>query len=726
MAKIELTVQDMENVKTSGLLRCLSNNRNNATEIAPKFCFTDLTIQEFFSARYFINKKEKQIIEKGQFSKLVAQFVDEFSQKAPLARELFVVQLRCGSLLHEKRIESILKALKTRHSSVLKTGCPSEMKMERRHGLVHDYMLQTCNAKGLEVPKTGTQNGVLRLNTSADMTCVCQELDIDIDKVTTSYLMDLRLKGISGDQVITAYLKQTARKILNLPSSAQRIHSIIPYHHHGQTAVVIYTYNAKPELFKKDWSKEFLGFPVFAVNLMYTYEVEPPVLPMCYPIFPQEKQKRYSKIKDKVTQKLAEKHSTLSSVSVDFRIKGNQLNEDELCLQIGVLTKGIIPLGEETISQEIDGVPVDVVECSATVCFRPWSEISFWPVKLGVGIGVEGENTSTGSLGAVVKHKESGELFFLSNAHVLCREGDSSLSIMQPSQQDYENMTSYASKHLEECKKKCDRLRARIEQNRSDGYDVQGLEDRLKIEDKLRCSEEELFKMALKSQCPRKIGTFSSRNEHFVKQNHDRRASSKAYGVDAAIALIERDEFEPEDMTKMYEWPDDLKDEDGNNVAKTTLNGNFKNEEEGQEALASHVVVFKCGRTTGVTKGMLLKEINVKLNGSRSNFASTSYEKDSAGVSLPEAYQPSHLKLNDDVWYNVLQIPTTTERKTGRRSFSVNGDSGAVVYDEKGTCVGLLFGRIDSQVFPFGGGLATPIHAVFDALNITLATPSDF
>jgi hypothetical protein len=104
----------------------------------------------------------------------------------------------------------------------------------------------------------------------------------------------------------------------------------------------------------------------------------------------------------------------------------------------------------------------------------------------------------------------------------------------------------------------------------------------------------------------------------------------------------------------------------------------------------------------------------------------TSHESDGTVASPHEASKRSSNPEQDtNAWHNVLHILSTTVRGTGRGDFCAGGDSGAVVFDEKGTCVGLLFGRIDSQVRPSGGGLATPIHAVFDALNITLASRSD-
>jgi hypothetical protein len=282
------------------------------------------------------------------------------------------------------------------------------------------------------------------------------------------------------------------------------------------------------------------------------------------------------------------------------------------------LTKGIIPLGEEKIFDESDGIPVDVVESSATLCIQPMLK-KVWPVKLGVGIGVEGDNTSTGPLGAVVKHKESGELFSLSNAHVLCREGRSSLTIVQPSQQDYEEMESCENKAIEEHKKERDTLKATINWKRSLGCDVQRLEENVAEKDNKVKRMEEEWSRGEQKQCPRKIGTFSSKGvkKHFVKKPdyfYREQASSKAYGVDAAIALIEQSEFEPEYMTEMYTWPDGLdglRGEDGKNVTKIAINGNFLNEKEGQKALASEAVVYKCGRTTGITKGKLLQNIDV-------------------------------------------------------------------------------------------------------------------
>ena len=183
----------------------------------------------------------------------------------------------------------------------------------------------------------------------------------------------------------------------------------------------------------------------------------------------------------------------------------------------------------------------------------------------------------------------------------------------------------------------------------------------------------------------------------------------------AGIAKIERDEYEPEDMTRMYSWSDDLYDDRKNIIEEIQLNGQFMNETELSNSISEQATVFKCGRTTGVTKGVLCTEMNVRMSRGFEYFI----KDDSHPGPVLET-------STDDLWYNVLHVKSTTKRAHELRSFSVAGDSGAVVFDESGTCVGLLFGRIDTQASLQSGGLATPMHAVFKALDISLATPEDF
>ena len=202
------------------------------------------------------------------------------------------------------------------------------------------------------------------------------------------------------------------------------------------------------------------------------YATDPLIFPKSPSKIPEEAYAKCSKVKDKITPELAKKHYNVSTICVDYRIKRNELVDGEICLQIGVLTKGLVPLGEECLPEEIKGIPVDVIESNVRFCVQ--SDLRVYPVNLGVGIGVEGDGDSTGSLGAVVKlNKQPTELFILSNAHVLYREGAKPLSITQPSPQDYETKLNTIGRSIKEHRKEVENLEKIIRRRQHSGDSVQ-------------------------------------------------------------------------------------------------------------------------------------------------------------------------------------------------------------------------------------------------------------
>jgi hypothetical protein len=332
------------------------------------------------------------------------------------------------------------------------------------------------------------------------------------------------------------------------------------------------------------------------------------------------------------------------------------------------------------------------------------------PVNPGVGIGVEDDNTSTGSLGCVVKHNETGEVCILTCDHVVRREGRAELSVVQPSLQDYEESLSESNKGKEECSKKIAELKAKIPVSE---HDTKRLEAELKTQKIVLEIMERKLQLTREQQCPIKIGTFSSRAEHFARTNdYECKASSKRHGIDAAIVSIEHNAKEKLLRGKARVWPDDLKDEGGNTVEEIKLNGNVMTKEELEKAMASQSTVYKHGRTTGLTQGRLRKKLeDIDFNGDpRSDSA--------AGDHSGEA--PNSRK--DNVWRNVIYVEAIKENEIGERCFSDDGDSGAVVFDEEGTLVGLLFGSQGTQRSR-GDGLATLMYVVCEALNITPIAP---
>jgi hypothetical protein len=110
-----------------------------------------------------------------------------------------------------------------------------------------------------------------------------------------------------------------------------------------------------------------------------------------------------------------------------------------------------------------------------------------------------------------------------------------------------------------------------------------------------------LLKIYREQQRPIKIGTFSSRADHFKRQkDYECKTSSQSHGIDAAIVSSEPHSANEKLLqSKARGWPDNLKDEGGNTVEEIKLNGTVMAKKELEMAMASQSTVYKHGRTTG-------------------------------------------------------------------------------------------------------------------------------
>lgn len=114
----------------------------------------------------------------------------------------------------------------------------------------------------------------------------------------------------------------------------------------------------------------------------------------------------------------------------------NKLGETTGDASVVVLVQQKKPLAaltdDDLIPREIDGMPTDVVEIGfvrahglPTARYRP---------VIQPGVSIAHTNVGAGTLGAVVRHRDTGERFLLSNNHVLANSNDAQIGdrILQP------------------------------------------------------------------------------------------------------------------------------------------------------------------------------------------------------------------------------------------------------------------------------------------------------
>ncbi len=163
--------------------------------------------------------------------------------------------------------------------------------------------------------------------------------------------------------------------------------------------------------------------------------------------------KSYHEILKKYTEKLLPLNHVVG-VGYGKKIKDNIMTEEE-CIIVMVDQK--LPEAElekeDIIPQKLDGVKTDVQEVGEIRLLQIPRAQKFRPAPGGVSIGHYG--VTAGTLGAVVKDKETGEPLILSNNHILAntsngRDGKARIGdpILQPAAYDNGNKEKDTIAHL--------------------------------------------------------------------------------------------------------------------------------------------------------------------------------------------------------------------------------------------------------------------------------------
>ena len=433
-----------------------------------------------------------------------------------------------------------------------------------------------------------------------------------------------------------------------------------------------------------------------------------------------------------------ENRLNVTAVQASYKIE-DSIMKDIPCVTVYVLGKGKIPTGESDILEmtKLDGYPFDVVEGYFQHCSDPKLYTCEPPLHSGVGIGVESDGKSVGTLGAFLK-AEDGKRYILSCQHVLCPNENSvnaNQGIVQPAELDYRNEVAKISLRVEDY-----RRRLRIKEERLE----------LAIDDeRVRCEEQvkrikrdlEILQLNLEKvegSKPRNIGKYCcglKRNEsvEFIGE------PSVEFYVDAAIAELNKGEADEliddkkeqreEEYCPVFGFEKDDKrlsptknivsaeqfsgyDLDKLRFAKRgRTTGNTYNGELDREGffvnLSGHQESVRPGCLLSVPFKLFCHDCMTLTNENKVDLSCFKTEKNCSECKK-EIIEEKEIKI---LWAkNCLAI-------RAKKAFCEEGDSGALVFDDEGRAWGMVFG-----VFSTGGatsdfGLASPLSVTLKALE---------
>lgn len=487
-----------------------------------------------------------------------------------------------------------------------------------------------------------------------------------------------------------------------------------------------------PDDFKKAGEAFFSDYQVTFVDLQRR-----PLSNVCTRLAPCEKGKQKElKALTKIIEKnlhVFENRLNITAVQASYKIV-KSVEQNTACVAVYVLEKGRIPAGEDDFmkTKKLDNYPFDIVEGYYQPC-----NVSACPLSSGVGIAAENDHNSAGSLGGFLED-ESGKYYILSCQHVLrpfLNNNEQSDIIVQPAEIDYQKDVAAAYQSLEECRSTLKNLKKKQDIYTSDD-ESRIHQRRINRTEKERKILEENYKTRADSK-PRPIARycFGLRQNEEVEINGSTRASIH---IDAAIAELMEDE--------VLEMTID-KDTDSN---RCTVFG-FKINKDVGFAPTGEIVdlrefedeqhdlqFMKIGRTTGLTDGGQVEISYFHVN-------VTGYEASTcAGTLLNVPYmlycgncRSQNNENKVDLSYfrgtqlcakcrgeirnkentSALWACNCLAIRKRKKPFCEKGDSGALVFDEKGRAWGMVFGVFEAESIDCVFGLASPLCVTLQALE---------
>ena len=508
---------------------------------------------------------------------------------------------------------------------------------------------------------------------------------------------------------------------------------VLPYFQNGDVEIHLYVYNdrsgiptelknaAQAFFGQKRWKLIWADLYNDAFNLLKITSIE----------YSSGKPKRLEASQvdeiDEIINKhlhVFSKHRNVTAVQPSFKVT-NSVQTQEACIVVYVLGKGQIPLGESSIPDTIGSYPVDIVNGFCVRTNDPYLPTEAHEqeefLRLGASIGVNGKESS-GSLGAIVEDVNRGTLYALSCDHVMNNADEK--QIIHPGLDVYLNYLRY---HLGEYKGWVERtIRPSVElptfpDHTLEETELQNMFSDLKIlkENYIasgirRVSESRLNKIQLYEdkleeafgKRPRVIGKYLAGVRYNVKLETN---SGKEHFIDAAISELNEDEVEK------------VKAEGEVEIIGTSHYPNG-------ECLSATAVVndlFKSGSATGFTRSNRLADelgnrptyIRGQGNGRWIDVECINCSKTGPAQSQARDVLSPCEQCKPERWLKrCLCI-----QHQGAKPFSDIGDSGAVIFEERGNeelaapGFAIIFAELPTQYCKFA--VALPLEIALEALS---------
>ena len=439
---------------------------------------------------------------------------------------------------------------------------------------------------------------------------------------------------------------------------------------------------------------------------------------------------------------LFENRMNITAVQASYKVT-DSIEKDIPCVTVFVLGKRKIPAGETDIrkikeenSDIFDEVEFDVAEGYYKLTTGSSFKDYTWPLEGGVGIGVEGVD-GAGTLGGFLED-ENGNVYILSNKHVLHPTDAAGDVIVQPSEDDHKAKLEEAKAKINECTDKIENIPG---SNSLQPEEIEKINTTCRArfikgkEEEREQKKKELTK--IESQKPRPIGKYAyGFKENFAVGDHE------VY-VDAAIATLNESEsnfmkYNQTNCCPVYGFGSNkywktghYKPPNGEIIDFINFKQRIRNEN-------SELRFMKIGRTTGFTDDGSIRHPNEEM------FLKYTHSKDIARLldveflfckncktSVRHEFNPDLDKnqntsnlckkcgINLD---NPCEVQSVWARncfvlRKPRECFSKEGDSGSLVFDKNGLAWGLVFGVFNNLSRDFVFSLISPLSVVLDALK---------
>ena len=424
----------------------------------------------------------------------------------------------------------------------------------------------------------------------------------------------------------------------------------------------------------------------------------------------------------------------VTGVQASYKVV-DSCEENVPCVTVFVLGKGKIPLGESEMDGSLLDVKLDIVEGYPQPCDSSYKSYAS-PLFGGVGIGIE-KSKKAGTIGGFfMDENENEKRYLLTCEHVLRPPGvkDPRSKVVQPAEIDFKEELAEAEAAVAAHKKRLKKQKEKLKYCRPEK--LGRYNDRVtKTLKKLKKVQRE--KKDLEDLEPRSIGSYvcGFRGNELIEIDANKHLRVH---VDAAIAELCEDEVSEIEAEKGDESEDECCPLYGfkNNNAGFSPTGRILDLSELSDVPVNRLM--KIGRTTRLTGDgrlsktkMLIKYIPSSQGMCAGNLRNVPFEI--YCNSCREVTDENQVDMNCILEIRCHSCNRKIEKQTldssvewaqncmvierPEESFCKAGDSGALVFDNKGRALGMVFALFNFNDASVPYSLASPLSATLQVLE---------